>query len=169
VRRHLGAPTRPEAFIIISLGAGRPGLLEKGIRDVWNPDCHFFVFPFTHTTHTHIHTHTHTQLLQTPNILPNPILVALVWSVVSGNLALAAPIEEDTPKWTTLESILDGPAEASDLDEGAFEKRQNQPNVPEYCIPVKTTNYGDLWGPKSRYVDITPGTTHLSQLITQRS
>lgn len=88
-------------------------------------------------------------------MLPNSILIALAWSVVSSDLALAAPFEQDTPEWT---SLLTSPAEASPFNEAAFEKRAD---APDYCSPIST----DIYGGHSvdRYQDITPGTTYLSQ------
>jgi hypothetical protein len=88
-------------------------------------------------------------------MLPKSILAALAWSVVSGSLALAAPIEQDTPEWT---SLLTSPAEASLFNGAAVEKRAD---APDYCQSVSTDIYGG--GPPSRYQDITPGNTHLSQ------
>lgn len=88
-------------------------------------------------------------------MLPKSILVALAWSVVSGNSALAAPFEQDTPEWT---SLLASPAEASLFNGGLVEKRDDSP---KYCVPIATDIYGG--DNKGRYYDITPGTTHLSQ------
>jgi hypothetical protein len=94
-------------------------------------------------------------------MLPKSILVALAWSVVSGNSALAAPFEQDTPKWT---SLLTDPAEESTFNEAAFEKRAD---APDYCSPISTDIYGGH--SKDRYEDITPGTTHLSQQTVYQS
>jgi hypothetical protein len=97
-------------------------------------------------------------------MLPKSILAALAWSVASGNLALAATIEQDTPEWT---SLLAGPAEISPLNQAAVEKRAD---APDYCAKLSTDIYGGA--PPSQYQDITPGTTHLSQptvyLLTTR-
>jgi hypothetical protein len=60
-------------------------------------------------------------------MLPHSILAALAWSAVSGNLALAAPLERDTPEWT---SILAGPAETSPLNGAVVVKSRVATNQP---------------------------------------
>jgi len=78
-------------------------------------------------------------------MLPHSILVSLAWSVASSNSALAAPIEQDTPEWT---SLLTDPAEGSNFNEAAFEKRADAPG---YCSPIST----DIYGAHSKYTLVT--------------